>query len=69
MTDYVECQECGIAKSKEVTFLEIHLPIRSFGNTNAYECIVRSIFYIYVTFNLSKIKFIKHLVRSFATAH
>jgi len=41
MIDYVKCQECGIEKSREDTFLDIPLPIRPFGSTNAYGCIVR----------------------------
>lgn len=41
MIDSLKCQECGIEKCKEVTFLEVHLPIRKFGSINAYECIVR----------------------------
>jgi ubiquitin carboxyl-terminal hydrolase 47 len=44
MIDYVKCQECGIEKSREDTFLDIPLPIRPFGSTNAYGCIVRIIF-------------------------
>lgn len=44
MIDYMKCLECGIEKSKEITFLEVHLPIRPFGSIKAYECIVRSIF-------------------------
>lgn len=43
MIDYVKCQECGIEKSREDTFLDIPLPIRPFGSTNAYGCIVRII--------------------------
>lgn len=39
MIDYVKCQECGIEKSREDTFLDIPLPIRPFGSTNAYGCI------------------------------
>lgn len=41
MIDYVKCQECGIEKSREDTFLDIPLPIRQFGSANAYGCIVR----------------------------
>ncbi|VVC39387.1 Hypothetical protein CINCED_3A016381 [Cinara cedri] len=39
MIDYVKCQECGIEKFREDTFLDIPLPIRPFGNTNSYGCI------------------------------
>lgn len=45
MIDYVKCQECGIEKSREDTFLDIPLPIRPFGSTNAYGCIVRYILF------------------------
>lgn len=46
MIDYVKCQECGIEKSREDTFLDIPLPIRQFGSANAYGCIVRLIIFI-----------------------
>lgn len=45
MIDYVKCQECGIEKSREDTFLDIPLPIRPFGCSNAYGCIVRYILF------------------------
>lgn len=47
MIDYVKCQECEIEKSREDTFLDIPLPIRPFGSTNAYGCIVSYIVYIF----------------------
>lgn len=43
MIDYVKCQECGIEKSREDTFLDIPLPIRPFGSTNAYGCITEAL--------------------------
>jgi len=55
MIDYVKCQECGIEKSREDTFLDIPLPIRPFGCTNAYGCIVRIYFLQIIIFNSSKI--------------
>lgn len=58
MIDYVKCQECGIEKSREDTFLDIPLPIRPFGSTNAYGCIVSYIGCIFMLFfNLIKIMF------------
>ncbi|XP_050432536.1 ubiquitin carboxyl-terminal hydrolase 47 [Adelges cooleyi] len=43
MIDYVKCQECGIEKSREDTFLDIPLPIRPFGSTNAYGSIMEAL--------------------------
>jgi ubiquitin carboxyl-terminal hydrolase 47 len=39
MIDYVKCLECETEKSREDTFLDIPLPVRPFGSTNAYESI------------------------------
>lgn len=57
MIDYVKCQECGIEKSREDTFLDIPLPIRPFGSTNAYGCIVRIDFLKTVCFSKVKLSF------------
>ncbi|XP_050541895.1 ubiquitin carboxyl-terminal hydrolase 47-like isoform X2 [Daktulosphaira vitifoliae] len=43
MIDYVKCQECGIEKSREDAFLDIPLPIRPFGSTNAYGTIMEAL--------------------------
>lgn len=61
MIDYVKCQECGIEKSREDTFLDIPLPIRPFGSTNAYGCIVRNFFKVF-SFYLNKVKLITKLI-------
>ncbi|CAH1708005.1 unnamed protein product [Chironomus riparius] len=39
MIDYVKCLECETEKSREDTFLDIPLPVRPFGSTNAYESV------------------------------
>lgn len=39
MMDYVKCLDCSTEKSREDTFLDIPLPVRPFGSTNAYESI------------------------------
>lgn len=57
MIDYVKCQECGIEKSREDTFLDIPLPIRPFGSTNAYGCIVRIDFLKTIYFSKVKLSF------------
>lgn len=41
MLDYVKCLECGYESSKVSTFLDLTLPIRPFGRTDAYQCLVR----------------------------
>lgn len=70
MIDSLKCQECGIEKSKEVTFLEVHLPLRQFGSISAYECIVRSIFSYAKLLILVKLNSLyQHLDRSFKTTH
>lgn len=39
MIDYVKCLECETEKSREDTFLDIPLPVRPFGSTQAYESV------------------------------
>ncbi|XP_055606489.1 ubiquitin carboxyl-terminal hydrolase 47 isoform X2 [Uranotaenia lowii] len=39
MIDYVKCLECRTEKKREDKFLDIPLPVRPFGSTEAYECI------------------------------
>lgn len=39
MIDYVKCLECNTEKQREDKFLDIPLPVRPFGSTEAYETI------------------------------
>lgn len=41
MIDYVKCLECKTEKSREDTFLDIPLPVRPYGNTQAYNSVVK----------------------------
>lgn len=40
MMDYVKCLECGTEKSREDSFLDIPLPVRSFDSNISYNSVV-----------------------------
>lgn len=41
MIDYIKCLNCGTEKTRDDTFLDIPLPIKPFGENEAYESVVR----------------------------